>query len=141
MNLVLDRPLRLRAGGAFSFDHGKRMLWDATLNHVDVWIYRWTSCPLHIVEIVSPIHLRERFLLHDGDDVTLGVNAGDVERVSPRDRIAWAAFWLGRRRWTYSLASYFARVEDLAQRLGAAQQKPAMGGGARLIARARRMLR
>jgi hypothetical protein len=140
VNLVLDRPLRLRAGRAFVFDNGQRMLWPAVLNRVDVWIYRWSSCPLHIVEVLSPIHLRRRLQLSDGEGVTLEVSAAEIARVSCVERLVWGAFWLGRIRWTYSFAPYFACVEDLAQRLGAAQQKPGTGAGTRLIARALGML-
>jgi hypothetical protein len=107
-----------------TFDGGRRSLWPATVNGVDVWIYRWTSCPLHVVEIVSSVHLRLHLLLCDGDDVVLRVSNALVGSVGAADRLVWAVCWLGRRHWAYSRNAYFQRIEDMASRLGAAQREP-----------------
>ncbi len=135
INLILNAPLRLRAGAARTFDDGKRMLWPATFNGIDVWVYRWRSCPLHIVEVVSAIHVRSYFQLADGDRVTLGLDAALIEGLRAVDRVIWAMLWLGRERWAYSAEPYFRRVENWGMNLGAAQQRPIPRGPVQLIAR------
>jgi hypothetical protein len=134
INLVLDRPLRMRASKAATFDRGRRMVWPATLNGIGVWLYRWRSCPLHVIEVLAPIHLRTRLLLRDGDGVTLGVSSSVVGRINVVERLIWAALWLGRGDWAYSVGTYFQHVEDWGMNLGAAQQKPSFRPAA-LIAR------
>ena len=128
LNIVLNRPLRLRDTAAFAFDRERRMLWPAaSLNGVDVWIYRWPACPLHIIEVLSSIHLRERLKLKDGDHVILRLSDEQIGTINPLGRLAWAALWVGRRHWFYS-DPYYDKTLSLCTKLGAAQQQPVVKG-------------
>lgn len=120
LNIILNRPLRFVDSAAFCFDGERRMLWPASLNGIDVWLYRWRECPLHIVEVLSSVHLRQRFDLKDGDEVTLSLNDEEIGAMRPTEFITWEALWAGRRNWHYSVNKYCV----LCTMLGAAQQRP-----------------
>lgn len=128
LNIVLNRPLRLLNTAAFTFDGESRMLWPASLNGVDVWIYRWRESPLHIVEVLSSIHLRERLKLKDGDDVILRLRDKQIGAINPIGRLTWAVLWIGRRQWVYSNYAYYSRTMGLCTKLGATQQEPIVKG-------------
>ncbi len=135
LNILLNRPVRLPDSLGFTFDHDGGKVWPASLNGVDVWIYRWRGCPLHIAEVLSPYCLRDRLNLKDGDDVTLGLSDEQADEINPLGRIAWAALWLGRRD------SYFLRDSChtgqnktmlWSKKLGALQQQPEVKGALQL---------
>lgn len=106
LNLVLNRPLRLRESTAYTFDGQRRMLWRAWLGGTEVWAYRWRGCPLHIIEVISTIFLRERFQLNDGDDITFSVEKQWVGAIPIWQRLSWALFWARRENWHYSNRKY-----------------------------------
>jgi bifunctional DNA-binding transcriptional regulator/antitoxin component of YhaV-PrlF toxin-antitoxin module len=128
LNVILAGPVRLLESAGATFDQGRRMVWAASMNGVEVWIYRWREAPLHIAEILAPIHLRDRFGLKDGDEITLTVTENKVEPINLLGRLAWNALWLGRRNWSYSKDSYYQRTMNVCTKLGAAQQQPAIKG-------------
>src|SRR5579862_8559459 len=97
LNILLNQPLRLLDNSGSVFDLEGGMVWPAMLGGMDVWIYRWRTCPLHIVEVISSVCLRERFNLKDGDDVTLALSGAQVGAIETLGRFAWAALWIGRR--------------------------------------------
>ena len=101
LNLLLRRPLLLSHGSALAFDHGRRFLWPARLNDYPIWLYRWQNAPVHVVECVSPVILREQLGLSDGDAVGISVRMADLEPMSVSAWLVWAALWWGRREWAY----------------------------------------
>lgn len=124
LNIILDRPLRLNEAGARLFDQNLRMLWPATLNGTDVWVHRWKHTALHVVEVLSCVHLRNRFDLKDGDRVTLTMRPDDIDRVGAMGRTAWAIVWIGRRDWCYTNDRYYFGLRRYCKALGATQQSP-----------------
>lgn len=128
LNLVLDKPIRLAEETAFIFDGGRRMIWPAVLEGLDVWIYRWLETPLHIVEVLSPVFLRERLHLQDGVFVDLSVRDEQVDAITPLGKLTWASLWLGRRGWSYSKSTYYSKTMYIAAKLGGAQQQPMVEG-------------
>jgi hypothetical protein len=126
LNIILNRPVRLRdaAGSAFDFDY--RRLWRASLGGINVWVYRWRESPLHIVEILSPVHLRERLNLKNGDTVTLRISKRQIGKIHFRERFIWAALWAGRRHWFYSHKAYSNHTVRFGKELGATQERPAV---------------
>lgn len=135
LNILLNLPLRLLDTAGFTFDREGGMVWPASLSGVDVWIYRWPGCPLHVVEVLSSICLRERFNLKDGDDVTLGLSDGRTGAINTLGRLAWAALWIGSRN------SFFLRdtchtgrnrTMIWSKKLGALQQQPEVKGARQL---------
>jgi hypothetical protein len=126
LNIILNRPVRLldTAGLAFDFDY--RTLWRASLCGINVWLYRWRESPLHIVEVLSPVHLRERLNLKNGDTVTLRINKQQIAKIHFLERFIWAALWTGRRHWFYSHQSYSNHTVRFGKELGATQERPAV---------------
>lgn len=128
LNIVLKRPIRFVGSRAYVFDQGHRMLWPASANGVDVWLYRWRECPLHVIEVLAAVNLREHFGLQNGDKLTLAVDPRCVEPISRFARLAWTALWSGRKRLAYSSDVYYNRTMRASMRLGAAQQQPPLAG-------------
>lgn len=113
LNVVLERPLRLRPDVGVAFDEwGKRRLWSGRLNGDRVWIYRWRGCPLHIVEVLHPDLLRKRLQLRTGSIIRLELDG--AARPSVIDRLFWGCLWaLGRRGWFYTRPEYARLVARL----------------------------
>jgi hypothetical protein len=128
LNIVLNRPVRLLDTAGFAFDRDYRTLWRASLGGINVWVYRWRESPLHIVEILSTVYLRERLNLKNGDAVMLRMSKAQIAKIHFQERFIWAALWTGRRRWFYSYTSYSNHTVRLAKELGATQEQPVVRG-------------
>ena len=134
VNIVLKRPIRFADSRAYIFDQGRRLLWPASANGIDVWLYRWRECPLHIIEVLSAVNLRERLGLRDGDKLTLTVDPRCLEPIGRAAHLAWTALWSGRKRLAYSSDAYYEKTMRASTHLGAAQQQPAVTGVAATVA-------
>lgn len=128
LNIVLNRPVRLSDAAGYAFDGNYRNLWPASLGGVDVWVYRWREAPLHVVEVLSSVHLRERLKLQDGDKVTLHMREAQMGETHWQERLIWAALWTGRRRWFYSSKLYSNRTVRVGKDLGATQERRSIRG-------------
>jgi hypothetical protein len=124
LNIILNRPVRLLDAAGLAFDSDYRTLWRASLGGMNVWVYRWRESPLHIVEILSPVHLRERLNLKNGDTVTLRISKRQIGKIHLLERFIWAALWSGRRRWFYSHKSYSIHTVRFGKEFGATQERP-----------------
>lgn len=122
LNIILRRPLIFKNENAIKFDHEHRLLWPASLNGTPAWIYRWKHAPLHIVELLSTVHLRKNLNLRDGDKVKIEMRKEDVEIIPNTGKLTWGLFWLGRRRWYYTNDSYCSRTKKWCKEYGATQQ-------------------
>jgi Methyltransferase domain len=132
LNIVLNQPVRLLDTAGFAFDRGYRTLWPASLGGIPVWVYRWRESPLHVVEILSPVYLRGRLNLKNGDAVTLRLSAAQIGELHFFERFIWALLWTGRRRWFYSSNLYSNRTVRLGKELGATQEQPVVRGSIRV---------
>jgi hypothetical protein len=126
LNILLNRPVMFANDTAIRmhFDKGEpRLDWPGKLNGIDVWVHRWQSAPLHIVELLSAVHLRSHLKLSNGDKVQIEVRKCDVERIATVGRLTWALFWLGRKSWTYLSRrdGYIFRIQWWCKRFGATQ--------------------
>ncbi len=128
LNIVLNRPVRFLDPAGFAFDLDYRTLWRASLGGIDVWVYRWRESPLHIVEILSSVYLRERLNLKNGDTVTLRISSAQIGKLRYLERLIWALLWAGRRRWFYLYKFYSGRTVRFGKDLGATQQQPVVRG-------------
>ena len=132
LNVLLNRPVRLRDSAASAFDGGRRMLWRASLNGIDIWVYRWEGAPLHVAEVLSSVHLRQRLDLKDGDEINLRLSSDLIAAITPLGVLTWIALWIGRRSWFYSSNSYYNRTLSWGKDLGAAQKAPIVKGTAQM---------
>jgi SAM-dependent methyltransferase len=103
LNVLLDQPTKLSDEAATYFDGGQRLLWPAHVNGTKVWLYRWRNAPLHILELIAPFSLRERFGFAQGGAIEIDVDAAILVRVP---RVSWALLWKGRERLAYTSDRY-----------------------------------
>jgi SAM-dependent methyltransferase len=122
LNLFLDTPLRFSEKSAIKSADDQFLFWPASVNDVDVWVFRWPEAPLHIAELVSEKHLRSHFNLNDGDRVQVNLEKEHICQASLLDFLVWSYYWRGRRRnWFYTHDGYARWVMGRARRLGGAQ--------------------
>lgn len=122
LNLVLDFPVELNTNSAFCFEQNNRMIWklDYPDRNIKLFIYRWSGCPLHIIEIVSNRNLRNCFNLKDGDTLTLNISKSLINEIPLISSIIWGLLWRGRESWYYKFESYkntiykYPRIRQLA---------------------------
>lgn len=125
LNILLSRPVMFADDSAIRlhFVEGRpRLEWQGKMGEVDVWVHRWPAAPLHIVELLSTVHLRNRFGLSNGDRVHIEVRQCDLAPLPPLGLFTWVLFWLGRKRWEYNNDAYCARIQTRwSERFGATQ--------------------
>lgn len=100
-NVLLDCPLLLDEKLAVRFDDDRRYLWPGTINDIDVWLYRWRGAPLHVIEILSSVHIGKSLGLAEGDSLTVTISDDLAKKISGFRGLVWALFWAGRRDWYY----------------------------------------
>ncbi|HET7314558.1 methyltransferase domain-containing protein [Salinisphaera sp.] len=121
LNLISSRPIRLIEDCAVTLASARRLLWPAKLYDLDVWICRWGDSPLHIIEILSSVHLRKQFNLENDDEVVLQIAEEKINPLSLKSRISFNFFWIGRKNWYYSSEYYPNVVKNYAVKLEATQ--------------------
>ena len=103
LNLALDKPIRFDPK-QIKFMGGKRaFFWAGEIDGMRCLITRAKGHPLHIIEIIAPCKLRDRFQLHDGDWLELQVSRDIlVENLSWGTKVVWNIFWRFRECWHVS---------------------------------------
>lgn len=129
LNVVLRRPIWLEPDQAIPFADGRWMLWRGWLDGIPVWLFRWSVAPLHVVEILSSVHLRSMFKLRDGGPVRIKLGVDQLRPIHWLGRIAWTVIWSGRKTWSYTNDAYYYFVRPWGVRFGATQS----GGGQEMI--------
>ena len=127
LNLILSEPVLLNLETALVISGGKRMLWRAELSGLPVWIYRFRNAPLHVIEVLASVRLREALALQDGGAATLSVSRRDIDALPLKRWLAWCFLWKGRRSWSYHKDWYALRTSSLSINMGATQS-PARHG-------------
>jgi hypothetical protein len=108
LNVLLDGPVNLHLAHA-SIIIPKCAFWLVKFNGIDTLAYRWQHCPLHVVEIVSHLPLRNHFGLQDGAPVELDLG-GAIAATPLTSKVCWWLLWRGRERLFYSSNSYDRRL-------------------------------
>ena len=104
LNVALERPVRFDPKKV-AFPGGERAFyWAAEINGSRCLITRAKGHPLHIVEVLSPYRLREKFQLKNGDTVEIKVSSGFITDLSWGIRAVWSVFWELRGGWYASRA-------------------------------------
>jgi hypothetical protein len=96
LNIALWTPLRLSCKSTLAVGFGRRFVWPARPNGVVVWLYRWPTAPLSVVEILSSIQLRKGLELTDGASVTIEVEKAHIEPIGASTLLGSILPWLGR---------------------------------------------
>ncbi len=105
LNLVLREPVKLDPGQCILEGRiGKleRFFWQARVNGRIVYVYRWRGAPLHVMEILSDVYLREAFGLESGDALTIDISSRSILPLSDEGHLFWKALWMHREESFYS---------------------------------------
>ena len=120
LNLALNKPVRFDPEQV-EFKGGKRsFFWVGEIDGIRCLITRARGHPLHIIEIIAPCKLRDRFHLHDKDWMELKVSQDIVIEDLPwGTKAIWNIFWRFRECWYASkvyraLIGPFWRIRRLA---------------------------
>jgi hypothetical protein len=116
LNIVARVPIKLDPKKAERFAGGRRMIWPARLNGIDVLVYRVKDFPDHVFEIVSPQRLRSVFDDAQLQDLTLGIDRSLIARIGWLERLAWMLVWKGREALYYSNDRYEMRARRIMRR-------------------------
>jgi len=102
LNVVLDNEVKLKSCNAIIFDNGKRYLWEAYVEGIRIWIYRWKGTPFHIVELFSEKKLRDELGMADGSSISIQVNEAMIDNISMKGKVVSFLLWGGRRHLFYN---------------------------------------
>lgn len=107
LNLALAMPLRLRESAASRFGIKDEMrLWRASCRGQEVFVYRWPTCPLTILEVLAPFSFREQYGLSNGDELKLTIDSSIITPIDLRSWLGWVVIWAGRSKLCYSDVYY-----------------------------------
>jgi hypothetical protein len=113
LNVILRWPIELELNAVrLTTSDRKRAFWPITVAGLPCLAVRFPSCPMHIIEVVSHLHLRSVLGLSDGRGVVLDVP--DARRVPLLRMLGWAAVWACRRDYYYTSDRYVALTKRLA---------------------------
>lgn len=112
LNLVLNTPILLNLDAGYSFNNGKRYLWKVTgsSSTPPIYICRWLGCPMHVIELISTVKIRDIYNLQDGENFSLDIDNSIVKAIPIHRKIAWYALWKYRSAWYYQKNSYKLKV-------------------------------
>ena len=102
LNLVLDKPVRFDPEQIEFAKRKRAFFWAGEINGMRCLITRLKGHPLHIIEIIAPCKLRDRFQLHDGDWLELKVSTDTIKNLSWGTKAIWNIFWRFRECWYVS---------------------------------------
>lgn len=122
LNLILKRPVLLDDSAGYWWDENKRLLWPAQMNGQSVWLYRWRHAPLHVVEVLAEVRLRDHMKLRNNSCVEIAIPDDFVLPIPVVSRICWWGFWWLREDWSYQRDGYDGWAKPYCQRLGATQE-------------------
>lgn len=111
LNVLLNKPIHFDPDEAAVIAKDNRMFWPLKINGHPCLAYRWQGCPLHVVEVVSDVVLREQLGLEDNERVFL--QSSTARPASKLQHLAWTILWRGRSRWFYSRDKYLRWTENV----------------------------
>ncbi len=112
LNLVLRQPIVLDPQRAIGASDGKRWFWLAQCAATPCLLTRWRGCPLHVVEVVAAVRLRD--LEGEAGALQIDVDNDLLLPVPLTNRLFWVLLWAGRQHWFYASDRYL----KFRQRLG-----------------------
>lgn len=108
LNLLLNEPIDLPVSEALVLNGGRSWFWLATFEGRRCLAHRWTKCPLHVVEIISDVKLRD----HLGDrHLQVEVTLPSAGRLSFIRRISWSFLWRGYEEQYYKNDKYLKKTK------------------------------
>jgi len=114
LNVILNRPLSLKGGRPLDAK-AKHFGVLGEINGIPCLIERWKGAPLHVLEIVSSVFLRETLGLKDGEFVELSVTEGSFIEPAGWRSWLWSVFYRNRLEGYYDATVFdgFQRWKSL----------------------------
>ncbi|MBE7638689.1 DUF120 domain-containing protein [Sneathiella sp. P13V-1] len=95
LNIVTDEPLLLKK--AVQLDQkGKLFGVRGAINNIPCLLYRFNYTPMHVFEVIAPVHLRNTLGLEDGQKVGITVSKENIMPPTEKRRRLWELFYKGR---------------------------------------------
>lgn len=117
LNVVFRQPLLLRVERTTTVSACRRYFWWAEINGLRCLAYRFPGCPLHVVEFVSDMRIRDALSLKDNDPVTVVMDQSTVADISSIRWIAWASLWKFDGQLFYTSDRYCRQTRRIVRRL------------------------
>lgn len=95
LNILLDQPVLLRKAHKLD-SKGKLFGVEATINGVPCLLYRFNYSPLHVLEVISTVHLRNELELLDGSEVEISILGDCIAKPSNWRCRLWRLFYADR---------------------------------------------
>ena len=105
LNVSLEKPVRINPEKVAFVKDDRTYCWASEINGTRCLVTRRKGHPLHIVEILSPYLLREKFQLKNGDSVEISLPHDFIVDLSWKTNAIWSVFWKHRNRW-YASRTY-----------------------------------
>ncbi len=83
LNVVMDNPFLFRLASQID-EKGKQFAIYCSVEGIACLIYRWRGAPLHVVEIIAPMHLRSALNLKEGQRIDI---------IVPKDKMLPPSTW------------------------------------------------
>ena len=103
LNVVLKTPVQFNKDRCANNYRNQFFFWPITVNGISCLVYRWSQCPMHILEIVATTKLRDRF---SGEDVTIEIEASLLQKLTATNLYLWNLSWNGREKLYYRDSIY-----------------------------------
>ncbi|MEH6633787.1 MAG: DUF120 domain-containing protein [Halopseudomonas aestusnigri] len=95
LNIVLDVPLLLKRADQLD-EKGKLFGVRGIINDIPCLLYRFNYTPLHVLEVIAPVHLRKTFGLKDGQEIEILVSEENITSPTSWRCRVWELFYKGR---------------------------------------------
>ena len=106
LNIILDWPVLFRPERAkVRLEAGRNLAWPARVEGQPCLVQRWSTCPLHVVEVISPY----RFQIQKGSRAIVEFDVADTAQVAWDRLFIWGLLWYLRRSRVYSDKSRWAK--------------------------------
>lgn len=106
LNLIAKEPIVFKQDTAENGITSRFHFYSILLNGTECWVRSYPQCPLHILEVVLDVNLRENLQLNDGDEVQLEIAKKAIKPIGFMTNLLWILAWKGREFWFYRFNWY-----------------------------------
>ena len=113
LNFVTKTPLLFNQQKAdLVFDNGLRYIWQigSLDGKIPLFAYRWQGCPLQVVELLSPVRLRDIWDFAKNPQFFIEVDKSLLLPINPLRHLLWSVLWQGREEFYYTHQKYTEAV-------------------------------
>lgn len=101
LNIVMESPFFIKKATQIDIK-GKQFAILGHIGEIPCLIYRWHNAPLHVIEVISSVRLRDVLDLKDGYIINIQVRADKIRPVNAWRLSLWRLFYQHRPRVYYN---------------------------------------